>query len=96
MSAFTDVLDKINIASQIALAVEPAIQEWSTDHVKSVQDIIITSAAGVGALDPALIPEVTAAAQLAVTVVPLVFGIFSLFKHNTPTPPPLPPVPKPV
>ena len=84
MADFADVLSKINTGAQIATALTPELQQYSTDHVAATQGILQIAGAGVAAEsnDPTVQTEATAAAQLASSVVPLVFQLISFFKHK--------------
>ena len=85
MASFADILAKITTGAQIALAVEPALAQFSTDHVTATQQLLNIAGAGVAAesSDPQIQAEATSAAQLAASLVPLVFSLFSLFKKKS-------------
>ena len=89
MANFQDLLGKIQTASQIVTAAEPAIAEYSTDHVAATQQLLQIAGAGVAAetSDAGVQAEATGAAQLASSLVPLFFSLFSLFKKKKATPP---------
>ena len=81
---FATILSKISTGAQIAQAVTPEIQQYGTDHVAATQQILQIAGAGVAAetSDKTVAAEAQAAAQLASSVVPLAFELFSCFKHN--------------
>ena len=81
---FATVLSKISTGAQIAQAVTPEIEQYSTDHVAATQQILQIAGAGVAAEsnDKNVQAEAIASAQLASSVVPLVFELFSWFKHK--------------
>lgn len=83
---FATVLSKINTGAQIAQAVTPAIQQYGNDHVAATQQILQIAGAGVAAetSDKNVQAEAMASAQLASSVVPLVFELLSFFKHKKP------------
>jgi len=85
---FATILSKISTGAQIAQAVAPQIQQYGADHVAATQQILQIAAAGVAAetADKTVQTEAVASAQLASSVVPLVFALFSCFKHNKPAP----------
>ena len=85
---FATVLSKISTGAQIAQAAAPEIQQYSTDHVAATQQILQIAGAGVAAetSDKNVQAEAVASAQLASSLVPLMFELFSCFKHNTPMP----------
>jgi hypothetical protein len=82
---FATILSKISTGAQIAQAVTPEIQQYGTDHVAATQQILQIAGAGVAAEtnDKTVQAEALASAQLASSVVPLAFELFSCFKHNT-------------
>lgn len=84
MANFQDILTKIQTAAQIAQAVEPALAQYSTDHVAATQNILQIAGAGVAAevSDPQIQQEAVASAQIASTLVPLFFQFFALFHHK--------------
>ena len=81
---FATILPKISTGAQIATAVTPEIEQYGTDHVAATQQILQIAGAGVAAesSDKTVQTEAVAAAQLASSVVPLVFELFSWFKHT--------------
>ena len=81
---FATALAKISTASQIATAAVPAIQQYSTDHVAATQQILQIAGAGVAAEsnDKDIQAEAQASAQLAASLVPLVFQLAGLFKKK--------------
>jgi len=83
---FATVLSKINTGAQIAQAITPQIDTYSDDHVAATQQILQIAGAGVAAesSDKNVQAEALASAQLASTVVPLVFQLFSCFKQKKP------------
>ena len=85
---FATLLSKISTGAQIAQAVTPAIQQFGTDHVAATQQILQIAGAGVAAetSDKTVQAEAVASAQLASSLVPLVFQLFSWFKHKKPAP----------
>lgn len=83
MADFDTILSKIQTASQIVTAAEPAIEEYGTDHVAATQQLLQVAAAGVGAeTNSTIAGEAGAVAELAVPLVPLFFKLFSLFKKK--------------
>ena len=82
---FATVLSKISTGAQIAQAAAPQIEQYSSDHVAATQQILQIAGAGVAAEsnDKNVQAEAVAAAELASSVVPLVFELFSCFKHKT-------------
>lgn len=82
---FNDILTKINTGAQIAAAIEPSLQLYGTDHAAATQQIINIAGAGVAALttDTTIQNEATASAQLASSLVPLVFQFISLFHKKS-------------
>lgn len=84
--SFQDILNKINTGAQIAAALEPSLQLFSTDHATATQQIIQIAGAGVAALssDIQVQQEAASAAQLAASFVPLVFSFMSLFHKAKP------------
>ena len=90
---FTTLLAKINTGAQIAQAAAPSIQQYSTDHVAATQQLLQVAGAGVAAetSDKNIQEEALASSQLAASLVPLAFELFSLFKHKPAPPPPAPP-----
>jgi len=82
---FATVLSKISTGAQIAQAAAPQIEQYSSDHVAATQQILQIAGAGVAAesSDKNVQAEAVAAAELASSVVPLVFELFSCFKHKT-------------
>ena len=82
---FADILAKITTAGQIVQAAEPAIQQFSTDHTAGTQQLLLITGAAVAAetTDTQVQTEAMQSAQLASTLVPLVFSIFSLFKKKS-------------
>ena len=89
---FATLLSKISTGAQIAQAVTPAIQQYGTDHVAATQQILQIAGAGVAAetSDKNVQEEAVAAAQLASSVVPLAFELFSAFNHKKPAAAPAP------
>ena len=85
---FATLLSKISTGAQIAQAVTPAIQQYGTDHVAATQQILQIAGAGVAAetSDKTVQSEALASAQLASSIVPLVFELFSFFKQKKPAP----------
>ena len=85
MADFATLLQKINTGAQIATTLSPAIQEYGTDHVKATQDVIATIGAGVAAesTNTQTQNEAIASAQLASSLVPMIFQMISLFKKKT-------------
>lgn len=83
---FATVLSKISTGAQIAQAVTPAIQQYGSDHVAATQQILQIAGAGVAAesSDKNVQAEALASAQLASSVVPLVFQLIACFKHPKP------------
>ena len=90
---FADLLKKINTGAQIAQALQPALQQYGTDHVGATQEILQIAGAGVAAesSDPTVQAEAQASAAAASQLVPLVFQIFSFFKHKPKAPVVTPP-----
>ena len=80
---FATVLSKISTGAQIAAAVTPEIEQYGTDHVAATQQILQIAGAGVASetSDKNVQAEALASAQLASSVVPLAFELFSWFKH---------------
>ena len=89
---FATLLSKISTGAQIAQAVTPEIQQYGADHVAATQQILQIAGAGVAAetSDKNVQTEAVAAAQLASSLVPLAFALFSAFKHKKPAPAPAP------
>ena len=89
---FATILTKISTGAQIAQAAAPAIQQYGADHISATQQILQIVGAGVAAesSDKAVQTEAVAAAQLASSLVPLAFALFSCFKHKLPSPVPAP------
>ena len=87
---FATILSKISTGAQIAQAVTPEIQQYGADHVAATQQILKIAGAGVAAetSDKTVQAEALASAQLASSIVPLAFELFSCFKHNKPAPAP--------
>ncbi len=85
---FATILSKISTGAQIAQAVTPGIQQYGTDHAAATQQILQVAGAGVAAetSDKTVQAEALASAQLASSVVPLAFALFSCFKHNKAAP----------
>ena len=85
---FATLLSKISTGAQIAQAATPAIQQYGTDHVAATQQILQIAGAGVAAEtnDKTVQAEALASAQLASSIVPLAFELFSWFKHNKTAP----------
>jgi hypothetical protein len=85
---FATVLSKISTGAQIATAVTPEIEQFGTDHVAATQQILQIAGAGVAAetSDKTAQAEAVASAQLASSVVPLVFQLLSWFKQKKPAP----------
>jgi len=83
---FATLLSKISTGAQIAQAVSPEIQQFGADHVAATQEILKIAGAGVAAetSDKNVQEEAMAAAQLASSVVPLAFELFSCFRHKKP------------
>jgi hypothetical protein len=81
---FNDVLQKIQIAAQVAVSAEQSLTLWGTDHIAATQGILQTAGAGVAAMtnDAQIQAEAQAAAVAASSLVPLVFQLFSLFHHK--------------
>ena len=79
---FATLLSKISTGAQIAQAVTPEIQQYGADHVAATQQILQIAGAGVAAetSDKNVQTEAVAAAQLASSLVPLAFELFSWFK----------------
>ena len=90
MMDFATVLSKINTGAQIAQTAAPEIEQYGNDHVAATQEILQAAGAGVAAetSDKTVQAEAVASAQLASKVVPLVFKLFSCFKHPKPRPAP--------
>ena len=88
MQNFQDILNKINIGAQIAAAVQPALVQFSADHVSGTQQILQIAGASVAAesSDPQIQAEAAAAATLASSLVPLAFSLFSLFRKKPAAP----------
>ena len=80
---FATLLKKISTGAQIAQAVTPEIEEYGTDHVAATQQILQIAGAGVAAetSDKTVQAEAVASAQLASSVVPLAFELFSWLKQ---------------
>jgi len=85
---FATLLSKISTGAQIAQAVTPEIQQFGADHVAATQEILKIAGAGVAAetSDKTVQEEALASAQLASSVVPLAFELFSAFQHKKPAP----------
>ena len=85
---FATILSKISTGAQIAQAVTPEIQQYGNDHVAATQQILQIAGAGVAAEtnDKTVQSEALASAQLASSIVPLAFELFSCFKHNKAVP----------
>jgi len=85
---FATILSKISTGAQIAQVAAPQIQQYGSDHVAATQQILQIAGAGVAAetSDKTVQTEAVASAQLASSIVPLVFDLFSWFKHNKPAP----------
>ncbi len=85
---FATVLSKISTGAQIAQAAAPEIEQYSSDHVAATQQILQIAGAGVAAesSDKNVQAEAVASAQPASSVVPLVFELFSCFKHKAAAP----------
>ena len=85
---FATILSKISTGAQIAQAVTPEIKQYGTDHVAATQQILQIAGAGVAAEtnDKTVQAEALASAQLASSIVPLAFELFSCFKHNKAAP----------
>ncbi len=83
---FATLLSKISTGAQIAQAAAPEIQQYGTDHVAATQQILKIVGAGVAAetSDKTVQDEALASAQLASSVVPLAFELFSAFQHKKP------------
>ncbi len=82
---FATLLQKISTGAQIAQVITPALQQYSTDHVAATQEVLQALGAGVAAesSDTTVQQDSMAAAQLASSLVPLAFTLFSLFKKKT-------------
>jgi hypothetical protein len=85
---FATVLSKISTGAQIATAVTPEIEQYGADHVAATQQILQIAGAGVAAetSDKTVQAEAVASAQLASSVVPLVFKLLSWFKQSKAAP----------
>ena len=85
---FATVLSKISTGAQIAQAAVPEIDQYSSDHVAATQQILQIAGAGVAAeaSDKNVQAEAVASAQLASSLVPLAFELFSCFKHKKAAP----------
>jgi len=83
---FATVLSKISTGAQIATAVTPEIEQYGTDHVAATQQILQIAGAGVAAESNDKNVQAEASAQLASSVVPLVFQLLSWFKQKKPAP----------
>jgi len=84
MAKFADILNKINTGAQIAQAAEPSIEQYGADHVAATQELLKIAGAGVAAetSDQTVAAEAQESAQLAASLVPLAFQLFSAFRHK--------------
>ena len=78
---FADILAKINTAAQIAAAAQPDIVQFSTDHAAGTQQLLQLAGAAVASetTDSTVQSEAVESAQLASSLVPDNFALFSLF-----------------
>jgi hypothetical protein len=84
MASFADILNKINTGAQIAQAIEPTIAPFGADHIAGTQQILQIAGAAVAAetSDATIQAEAVESAELASSLVPLVFAFKSLFSKK--------------